>query len=77
MVEPTMLQVVVGIGTTIAGGIYAEVRRARKLGERNNKLLEGFEDSEAYDGVVQQVERHEQALRDNGLLNNTNQRGGN
>ena len=46
----------------VAWGIY-------RLTRRNNKLLEGFEDSDAYDGVVAQVQRHEDALDREGLLN--------
>jgi hypothetical protein len=45
----------------VAWGIY-------RLTRRNNKLLEGFEDSDAYDGVVAQVQRHEDALDREGLL---------
>ena len=80
MVDPAITASVVGAiltcGAAGVAAVYAEAKETRRLCERNNKLLEGFEDTDAYDGVVEQVERHERALRESGLLTNSERRGG-
>lgn len=71
MIESLDPSLVDALGTvTASGALYVarEIRKIRHETERHSKLLEGFEDSEAYDGLIPKVERHEEVLEQEGLL---------
>lgn len=71
LVEALDPSLVDALGTvTASAALWAarELQKIRQETERHGKLLEGFEDSEAYDGLIPQVQRHEEVLEQEGLL---------
>lgn len=68
VLDPTLLETLGMITASGAVGAFRETRKARKLSERNNRLLEGIDESDAYDGLVSQVKRHERALEREDIL---------
>jgi len=74
MVEATVAAATLTIGATAYGALYREIRLTRRQSERNNTLLEGLDESEAHPGLVNKVQRHEEALEDEGLLDESTER---
>ncbi len=66
--SPSLLDALGTLTAAGALGAWRETRKTRQQTERNNKLLEGIDGSEAYDGLVSQVQRHEEALESENIL---------
>ena len=66
-VPPAIFAALLTIAAGAGASLFGVAWQIYLLTKRNNKLLEGFEDSDAYDGVVEQVQRHERVLQQHGL----------